>query len=52
MHVIVHGVSFNTDIDECADSPCFNGGTCDDGVDSYSCYCAAGYTDDNCETSK
>ena len=39
-------------IDECASSPCQNGGTCVDGVNEYSCTCAAGYTGTNCETSK
>ena len=38
------------DIDECASSPCQNGGTCVDGINSYSCNCNAGYTGDNCET--
>ena len=38
------------DIDDCDPSPCLNGGKCVDGVDSYSCKCAAGYTGDNCET--
>jgi len=33
------------DIDECASGPCFNGGTCAQGVDSYTCTCAAGYMD-------
>ena len=39
-----------TDIDECASSPCQNGGTCTDGVNSYTCTCVAGYEGDNCET--
>ena len=37
------------DIDECASSPCRNGGTCVNGFGSYSCNCDAGYTGDNCE---
>ena len=40
------------DIDECSSSPCENGGTCVDGVDVYTCECMAGYTGDQCETSK
>ncbi|XP_041467496.1 fibropellin-1-like [Lytechinus variegatus] len=27
-----------------------NGGTCDDGINSFTCYCALGYTDINCST--
>ncbi|XXX73182.1 FG-GAP-like repeat-containing protein [Sorangium sp. So ce134] len=39
-----------TDIDECAQSPCQNGGTCTDGIDSYSCACLPGFTGADCET--
>ena len=38
------------DIDECASSPCENGATCTDAVDSYTCHCVAGYTGTHCET--
>jgi hypothetical protein len=31
------------DIDECASSPCWNGGTCRDGVLSFRCSCRPGY---------
>jgi Notch-like protein len=34
-----------TDIDECASTPCLNGGTCTQGVASYTCTCAAGFAD-------
>lgn len=40
---------FTTDIDECKSTPCKNGATCVDGVDSYKCQCVAGYDGDNCE---
>ena len=40
------------DINDCNPNPCANGGTCTDGVDSYTCQCAAGYTGPNCNTSK
>ena len=40
------------DIDECASSPCENGATCTDAVDSYTCDCIAGYTGKHCETGK
>ena len=38
------------DIDECASSPCQNGGTCVDGINSYTCNCDVGYAGKNCET--
>ncbi|KAI8515731.1 calcium ion binding, partial [Branchiostoma belcheri] len=36
-------------IDECASSPCVNGGQCLDGDNSYTCTCPQGYAGDNCE---
>jgi Notch-like protein len=39
-----------TDIDDCASSPCENGATCVDGVNEMNCTCAAGYTGAFCET--
>ncbi|WP_433927505.1 FG-GAP-like repeat-containing protein [Sorangium cellulosum] len=39
-----------TNIDECAESPCQNGGTCVDGINSYACVCLPGYTGASCET--
>ena len=41
---------FLIDVDECASSPCQNGGTCVDVVNAYTCNCVPGYTGDNCET--
>lgn len=40
------------DIDECASTPCLNGGTCLDGINQYTCRCPPGYDGDNCENSK
>ena len=37
-------------IDKCASSPCQNGGTCVDGINSYTCNCKKGYIGSNCET--
>ena len=37
------------DIDECAGSPCQNGGTCDQRDGYYTCACATGYDGYNCE---
>ena len=41
-----------TEIDNCADDPCKNGGQCVDGVNKYSCSCARGFTGENCNISK
>ena len=38
------------DIYECASTPCQNGGTCAEGINSYKCICDVGYEGDNCET--
>ena len=40
------------DINDCADNPCLNSGTCSDGVNSYTCSCITGFTGKDCETSK
>ena len=60
MSTIVYATSYSlkslirdsADINNCNPNPCANGGTCIDGVDSYTCQCAAGYTGPNCNTSK
>jgi hypothetical protein len=36
--------------DDCAGNPCKNGGVCKDGVKSFTCTCAAGYSGVTCET--
>ena len=43
-------VHYVVDVDECVSSPCQNGGNCTDGVNGYTCFCAKGYTGNNCET--
>lgn len=42
----------STDINDCANRTCQNGGSCVDGVNRYSCNCLAGFTGDHCETSR
>ena len=43
-----NGTLCNHNIDECHDMPCLNGGTCTDGVNSFSCDCVAGFVGDTC----
>ncbi|XP_078371962.1 von Willebrand factor D and EGF domain-containing protein-like isoform X7 [Oculina patagonica] len=38
------------DVDDCVNHKCRNGGSCEDGVNSYSCTCMMGFTGDHCET--
>ncbi|KAI0239341.1 Mucin-like protein [Lamellibrachia satsuma] len=44
------GTHCETDVNECASTPCMNGATCTDAVNSYTCGCADGYTGTHCET--
>ena len=46
-----HVIPYFIDVDECASSPCQNGGTCTDHVNQYTCACVEGYTGENCQTS-
>ncbi|XP_060606389.1 fibropellin-1-like isoform X5 [Ruditapes philippinarum] len=43
------GSNCTINIDDCVDMPCLNGGTCNDGVNSYVCACQPGFTGQNCE---
>ena len=45
-------VHYVVDVDECANSPCRNGGNCTDGVNGFTCDCVKGYTGRNCETGR
>eukprot|EP00057_Strongylocentrotus_purpuratus_P008445 XP_011662919.1 PREDICTED: uncharacterized protein LOC577714 [Strongylocentrotus purpuratus] len=49
LYVVDVYINYDQDIDECASSPCVNGGTCVDGHDSYTCNCAKGYDGADCE---
>merc|ERR1711939_25517 len=37
-----------TEIDECADEPCANGGTCTDRLSAFECACAQGWSGETC----
>ena len=37
------------DINDCENSPCANGGTCEDLVNNFECTCAEGYTGPTCD---
>ncbi len=39
-------------INECTSNPCQNGAVCKEGVNKYTCTCAAGYEGVHCENSK
>ncbi|XP_027632012.1 coagulation factor VII [Tupaia chinensis] len=41
-----------TDGDQCSSNPCQNGGSCQDQLQSYICFCRAGFEGRNCETNK
>ena len=40
------------DVDDCKANACTNGGTCVDGVNSFSCICKPGFTGKECSISK
>lgn len=42
------GSMCNINIDECAGNPCHNGGTCQDGINSFACRCPEGYHGPTC----
>ena len=43
------GPWFLADFDECLSSPCLNGATCVDAIDSFTCLCLPSYQGDLCE---
>ena len=50
--LLIPKFAFCSDYNECSSSPCTNGGVCSDGVNKYTCSCAAGYEGTNCDTSR
>ncbi|KAK1341930.1 hypothetical protein QTO34_016681 [Cnephaeus nilssonii] len=44
-------ISYN-DGDQCASNPCQNGGSCEDQLQSYICFCPEDFEGRNCETNK
>ena len=52
IRITIKTMNYITDIDECASSPCENGGTCTQGINLYNCSCEPGYTGEQCEMGK
>lgn len=46
---VAYSCQYFSDIDDCEVTPCMNGGTCIDGINSYSCRCSADFTGVRCE---
>ena len=40
-----------SDINDCKTDSCLNGGTCKDGINSFTCQCAEGFDGPTCENS-
>jgi len=45
------GQSLCNNVNECASSPCLNGGSCADLINGYTCVCTLNYTGTNCQRS-
>ena len=49
MHLFIYSVIPISDIDDCVDGGCENGGICSDKVDGFTCTCAPGYSGEQCQ---
>ena len=43
------GKRCDVDINDCLPNPCRNGGRCNDGINTYECFCADGWEGTHCE---
>ena len=50
INILSHCASL--DINDCTNSSCYNGATCVDGINNYTCLCSTGYIGDNCNASE
>lgn len=47
--LLMKDVVVEKEIQECNSSPCLNGGTCVEQIDTYLCNCAKGFYGNDCE---
>lgn len=52
IHHFFNKILLFLDINDCISSPCKNGGTCVDGVNSFQCFCQEGWEGKYCQISK
>lgn len=51
MPILFRGFTFHKCLsDNCANHPCYNGASCNNGINSYNCVCVSGYTGIQCNT--
>ena len=46
---LLYSYKLTLDVDDCASSPCHNGGTCNDGIFAFTCSCPSGYGGKTCQ---